>query len=94
MCANYFQALTLLLCHDDPHDRNNGVSSTVMLEHSQPPSQLLVWGAWWACALTRMVSAAAYEKYRRAMGPQHVIEEIGAVMELLCPTPAVPSSLL
>ncbi len=42
----------------------------------------------------RMASAAAYDKYRRTMGPQHVIEEIGAVMELLCPTPAAASSLL
>ncbi len=40
-----------------------------------------------------MASATAYDKHRRAMGAQHTIEEIGAVMELLCPTPASSSVL-
>ncbi len=79
------------MCHY-PYNRDVGPVNPVGLEQYES-SQLLVWGAWWACALTRMASAAAYDKHRRATGAQHVIEEIGAVMELLCPTPASSSAL-
>jgi NAD(P)H-hydrate repair Nnr-like enzyme with NAD(P)H-hydrate dehydratase domain len=43
--------------------------------------------AWWACAVVRMASRAAYNEHGRSTGAVNIIDKLGSVMESLVPSP-------
>ncbi|CAM9613594.1 unnamed protein product [Discosporangium mesarthrocarpum] len=51
--------------------------------------EMIILAAWWACAVTKYASLRAYNRKGRSMSATDAVEELGAVMEDLVPSPRV-----